>query len=197
MDKFQIHFEIKYIALIIGLLLTVVGVAIYLHWGESIPQVKEIMAIVGGGLALTGLLYSAMNLHHNLRLNEQKLINERKVFSALLIAEWHKPEMTKLTIIGAKLRMSLKNLDARKVLEFLKQDSDAHNAMVAMLNFFEKMAICIENDVADEQLLKDFFQGIIRGYYTTLRGLIQYKRIELEDQNVCIFFEKLAVRWNR
>ncbi|HEX8148066.1 MAG TPA: DUF4760 domain-containing protein [Pyrinomonadaceae bacterium] len=195
MDKFKVRFEIKYVALIFGLIITTAVVAVYLRWADSIPQIKEVMAISAGGLALTGLLYNAMSLHSNLKISGQKLINDQRAFSASLIAEWHTPQMSKLTIRGAKLRMGIKNLKGQEVLEILRNDEDAHSAMVAILNYFEKLAICIENGVADEQLLRDFFGGIIRGYHNASMILIEYKRVELEDQKICIFFQNLAERW--
>ena len=45
--------------------------------------------------------------------------------------------------------------------------------MVASLNFFEKMAICIEHGLADENLLKDFFRGIVRSNFHALKGFIE------------------------
>jgi hypothetical protein len=127
---------------------------------------------------------------------EAKLKNRKKQYAAQLISEWHSPEMSKLSVIANATKVNISQLEPKDVIEYLKGDPEKEHAMVATLNYLEKLAICINHDIADEPLLKDFFEGIVKRYHYTLKGLINLKRRELQNNRIFEHFIELAVKWD-
>jgi hypothetical protein len=195
MDTFNVNITIRYITLVIGFLATV-AVTIWAFSASSSHEPKDIVPVAAAGIAATALVYSAMSLHANQILNERKLLQEKKLLSLNLISEWHKPDMVKLTIVGAALRKQIKDIQPKEVIEVLANDKEKQTAVVSMLNYMEKLAISVNVGVADEETLREFFDSIVRLYYHALRGFIEYKRMDLSDANVFIRFEDLAKRWS-
>ncbi len=70
-----------------------------------------------------------------------------------------------------------------------------NEALTRVLNFAEKLAIVVENDLADEVILKQFFRGIVVGYYHDFRDFIDLKRRERKNDKIFEKFFWLASRW--
>ena len=64
--------------------------------------------------------------------------------------------MTVLSNLSAQLKKDVKSYTGQEVAKFLDENVESKKAIVAVLNFYEKMAIAIELDLADEELLKMF-----------------------------------------
>ena len=194
MDTLNVNVRVRYITLLIGFLATV-AVTIWAFFASSSHEPKDIVPVTAAGITATALVYAAMSLHANQILNERKLLQEKKQLSLNLIGEWHKPDMAKLTIVGAAVRKEVKDLHPKEVVDILTNDKEKQMAVVSMLNYMEKMAISVDVGVADEETLREFFDSIVRLNYHALRGFIEYRRTELSDASVFIKYEGLAKRW--
>lgn len=192
MDELRI--SIKYAILVVGLILSVV-VTVLFYFLDPSRSVQTALMILGTGIALTTLVYAAHNLKllHESQQTGQDL--ERKRFSADLIRQYNSPEMTKLTVIAYELKKDIKDLQPGEVVAYLQDDSHKkeREAMVLSLNFFERMAIAINHGIADEDLLKDFFRGIVRNNNLTLKGFIELR--QRDNPKVWEKFQKLATKW--
>jgi hypothetical protein len=194
MDTLKVNIKVRYMTLLIGFLATV-AVTIWAFFASSSHEPKDIVPVTAAGIAATALVYAAMSLHANQILNEQKLLQEKKQLSLNLIGEWHRPDMAKLTILGAALRKEIKDLRPKEVMDILTNDQEKQMAVVSMLNYMEKMAISVDVGVADEETLREFFGSIVRLNYHALKGFIEHRRTELSDATVFIKYENLARRW--
>ena len=196
MDEIRINIYIRYAVLLLGVFLTIAAMVLCYLWGGSSSTLDHILEIFGSGIALTALVYAAMNVRLIYDSQQHNLLMKRKSFSSDLISQFNSPEMTKLSIISYALKKDIKDLKPDEVVEYLEKDQDKKIAMVASLNFFEKLAISIEHGLADENLLRDFFRGIVRSNYHALKGFIELKRKENQNNKIFEKFEALARRWD-
>ncbi len=196
MDEIRINIYIRYAVLLLGVFLTITAMVICHLWGGSSSTLDNILKIFGSGIALTSLAYAAMNVRLIYNSQQHNLEIKRKTFSSNLITQFNSPEMTKLSIISYALKKDIKELKPEEVVEYLEKNQDKKTAMVASLNFFEKMAISIEHGLADENLLEDFFRSIVRNNYHSLKDFIELKRKENQNNKIFEKFETLAQRWS-
>ncbi len=196
----------KYRTLKVGLSITftIVVLLIALKWGAVLSiDIRDIVAIFTSGIVCTTLVYHAFNLTMNYEINkikidydENKIKFDRKVQSLNMITEWHKPEMTILTITIRDF-LSEKNTDNNlsKLID-LPENIDSRKAIVTILNYFEKISLACEFKIADEAVLKDFFQGLFQFYYLNSKDFIQKRRRERNNTKIFERFEKYSTKWN-
>ncbi|MDY6973867.1 MAG: DUF4760 domain-containing protein [Thermodesulfobacteriota bacterium] len=196
MDEIRINIYVRYAVLLLGVFLTIAAMVICYLWGGPSSTLDNVLKIFGSGIALTALVYAAMNVRLIYNSQQHNLEMKRKSFSSDLISQFNSPEMTKLSIISYALKKDIKDLKPDEVVEYLEKDQDKKTAMVASLNFFEKLAISIEHGLADEKLLRDFFRGIVRSNFHALKGFIELKRKENQNNKIFEKFEALARRWD-
>ena len=194
-DSIQFHVRIRYVTLLICGLLSALGVSAFICFSPAPVKPELIFQIVAACIALTAVIYTAMNVQLISQQQQRDLVHKRKIAAAELITQWHNPEMAKLTTIGAALRKEIVHLEPREVLELLSKDRDKHQAMVSILNYLEKMAILLEHDMADEKVLRDFFEAIVRVYYHALKAFIAEQRRVMNTDKIFDRFEALAKRW--
>ncbi len=192
----NITIKIKYATLFVGIGLTIALIFGIKLWGGSYATIENYIKILGSGIALTALVYAAINVHLLFDINKKNLEFKKKEYSASLITQFNSPTMTKLSVISHALKKEIKDLTPEEVADLLARDENKKIAIVAMLNFYEKLAISIEHEIADEELLKDFFRGIIRNTYHVMKNFIDKKRIDNENQRIFAKFENLAKRWD-
>ena len=128
-------------------------------------------------------------------------IEERRVEHAhRLIQRWNTAEMVPARGI---LREITENRLDPAVLERKAKGADLPPEMnekraclVAVLNFYEELAIATLRSSTNEDRLYDFFSGIIQQSATRLESWIRNERsVDNEPENYCEFL-KLAARWS-
>lgn len=197
MDSLRVRFRINYIALVGLLLLTGLAVAVYVITHRRNPDWAVALQVILNGVTLTCLVYTAMNynLLANCSLETTRL--HRCDCASRIIGQWYDPAMTSYTTLGRDLRVLIadKELAPDQIATCLAENRDYEVAMVAILNFLEHMAILICRGVADERILKDFFQVIVLQYYYAMREFIQKKRTRMGTEFLFNNLEALALRW--
>ena len=78
------------------------------------------------------------------------------------------------------------------------EDSDRQEFefIIAMLNYFEEMALSIEYELADEYLLRKYFAQSALEIYETLEPVIESLRHQRNNKAIFITFERLIGRWS-
>ncbi len=103
--------------------------------------------------------------------------------------------MAKLTIVSARIRKEIKGKPVAEALAIVRGSSESEAAVVATLNFLEKLGLMVAMSLADEAILKRYFESIVRVSYHAWSDFIQYKRNELESPSVFSDLETLAKKW--
>ncbi len=125
-DRIDLSVRIRYPILITGSVITIAVAVLYGVFSSS-TDFKTILEIVGSGIALTGLLYTAINLHVLNDSQRTSLLRESKNQARQLIDQWESMELH--TTVSQKLRKKVAEgkLPAEAVdaaLKEINQDSD-------------------------------------------------------------------------
>ena len=198
MDTLSINIKIKHRILVFGLLFVLISiVAYYFNFIGSVGYpvhelTKDIFSIMSAEVAAIALVYTAVSIN-------QTYEKEKKKYSGEFIKSYRSEEFTKYNI---RLRGVLKELslaetqtEKEKVLKKIKSDDEVIQSLGIVLNFFEDIAIAIENDMADESYVKNFFRGIVIGYFDGYSWLINERRKLNNEPHIYSKFESLANRW--
>lgn len=121
----------------------------------------------------------------------------KREYASNLISEWNHPDMVPILTVAYKVRNSVVGMDGKGVEVYLKENPEQHGALVCVFNYFEKIAHMIEHDVVDHLLLKDYFGELIKVYYHSFRGFIDFKQDEMKSKEVLNKFIWLAESWNK
>lgn len=190
--------KIKYVTLTICALLTLIALLWLRAKGGDNATFDNYLKIGGFGTALTTLIYTAMNLNlvYQAQIANQRL--SQKKYSSGLINKYSSPSYIKLTQLAHDLKIDIKNLDSKQVAAHLNKPENTQfkHALAVTLNFLEHLAICIEHDLADEDLLYDYFKSIVVANYFALKTFIEQTRLERSNNRIFVKFEELAISWS-
>jgi hypothetical protein len=223
LDQLSVRLTVKYITLIVGLLATMFAVFIYIYLSKDGPKVEGIMATAAAGIALTALIYTAMNLHllsdtqketiqvqqqaitiqqqaatlqqQAFMLQQESTVFQKRMYATELVSQWNSPETKKITLVADAMGKDIKELNPREVADLLKRDKDKQVAVLLVLGFLENMALAIKHDLADEAFLKEFFHVTVKIYYHALKIVIELERKEYKNDSIFNEFEALVKRW--
>jgi Domain of unknown function (DUF4760) len=219
----ELNFRVRYITLFTGLFLTAVAVLAYIKLGRS-PDIEGAMAIFAAGVALTALIYTAMNIHlvsthqkqtltmqaqaitiqqQAIKLQTQaiELQNETTKFNKRMRAleivnQWNSPEIRKLTLIADDVGRDIENLTPKELADLLHNNKDKYMAAILTLNFLENMALAVRHELADEEFLKDFFKLTIRFYFSALKAIVDMERKTFKSSQIFNEIEDLLGKWS-
>ena len=121
------------------------------------------MQFVGTFAVVASTWYMALQLREMRRAQEAGQQLERVRTSLELIRRWNDPEMTEarkrfVNILGSG--------------QLTSGHPGAHDVQ-AFLNFYEEMALSVQNRLADETICRQFFEGPVLKTYVGAKGLIE------------------------
>jgi len=201
-DQIRLTVTVKYVVLIGGVFATSAMTHYYLthlavqpiDWSKEITPVSRIVA---ARVALTTLIYAAINVNLISQIQKKQLELEKKKYAAEFVKAWYEPEMTEANVKTRKFINEYSENDKEKLLREITQDFDANVAATRISNFLEQMAHAIKFGLADEHYLRSFFFTIVRQRWHLLKPLIEQKRaIDQSDGFMCEF-EEMSRRWSQ
>jgi len=140
--------------------------------------------IVAGGFALYTYL------HGN---EERRADNAQR-----LIQRWNSPDMVATRLVLREItenRLDPITLQRPAKGEITRETDEKRGRLVAILNFYEELAITALRKSANEDLLYDFFEAIIGQSALKLRGWIEHERAVDNVPDYYCEFLTLADRW--
>lgn len=200
-NQWELSLKLQYPVLITGLLLTACASVLYWYKTPTASfDVKTLLQVLGAGMGLTGLFFTAINLQTLIEGQIRSFNRERLKVSYDLIAAWE--SHVKSTTIALKLRKAISGKLPQEIESAISQSSGDPNisneqAVVTVLNFFEKVSQTVRSGYADEAALKDFFKGLVIGYYHELKGYISYVREKKKNDRIFEAFFELAQSWEK
>jgi hypothetical protein len=176
-----------------GIVLTLIGGAVVVAYikHDNLRKVLEFSTTVAATVAgLTGASYAAQSLTRN--------AEETKIDRTLsFISRWNDPGFEKKLVI--QLLRNIHDKPASVVKDFIVKEVDEHNDLKSevntILNFFEEMALAINNKLVDENTLRDFFRGIVLTHIKSFNPWIEYRRSHSESKKVFQSLMELHERW--
>lgn len=193
MDTVTLKLNIKYVALVGGIVLALSAIAMLLIVNGKIT-VKEIFDIVSVSMLLVTAYYAAANVHM-MRVNSNMEVQKSKrMRSADVIARWASPDMSVLVTRGSEVRNLEKS--AEELMVFLKDNELHQQASFSILNFFERIGLFISYDVVDEKMLKEYFEDMVKIYWLQFEEFIKSNRKKEKLPRLFCNLESLANRWS-
>lgn len=213
------NFNFNYSTLYIGGAISILICVIYIIIGKTYSfhiEIKDVISILTCGLVSTTLVYHAKNLRLNYEVNKAKIdfdkekYNEEKkskqadilrnkiAYSFQVSSLWFKPDMANHVELSRKfLREHKEKLEDHKpISEFIKElegNIEARKAVICILNYFENIALLINNDLVDEESIKNCFKTLFVDYLKTLKKYID--EIQKESKRFLMNYEAIAQKW--
>jgi hypothetical protein len=102
-DQIKLNVTVKYVVLIGGVFSTIVTAYFYLTQLATQPidwnnEVSSVSQIVVAGIALTTLIYTAINVTQISHIQKKQLELEKKKYAAEFVKAWYEPEMTEANV---------------------------------------------------------------------------------------------------
>ncbi|NEO54330.1 MAG: DUF4760 domain-containing protein [Okeania sp. SIO3B5] len=98
-----------------------------------------------------------------------------------LIGRWNSPEMQSLELGAKQMRNDLRK-NPQPMQTYIQEAEENNNQnqekiykVTKILNLLVEIAICVENGIADEDVLKSFFQEIVEDYCEKFYDLIHFR----------------------
>lgn len=174
-------FEIKIPELRITITVAVLSVAaaVIVTWvyGKASPGNRDVIRFATTSLSVAAAITSASYIGRGLRLNAQ---SEKETRTLAFPARWNHSSNsnTKSSVRG--FLKELENIPEKERREYIETkfdaDGDLKTRITDALNFLEEMAVCVEMEIVDETLLRDFFLSIVIKYYDIMRPWIDSRR---------------------
>lgn len=202
--KIRFDFQIDKTGFLIGLCISLlVGVVCHVLGWTTIQESTAISALI---IVTCTLWYHATNTHINITLNERKHDFDRKAIAVSMITEWYKDHSNNSVVthkfineyyFSSKERTYTED-DFIRVFDGESEDSiTCRKAVIPILNYYEKMCVAILHEVADEQILRDYFESLFFKHYKFLYPVIKARRNEHRGGLADAFeaFTTVAERW--
>jgi hypothetical protein len=178
-----------------------IGLARYLHGEEPELKKSEIVKILNGGLVIIGIMYSILTyesnqvkIRHDIRVSKSST-----TFKAM--KEWNSSPMIDYMKIckdfqNKKEYKLLKNDIAAFIVEFEKPvNQEYQKSLFCILNYFETMAVGINEDLMDEEFMRKYFCNIFFEFYDTYYPFIKGIRKTKKDFSILSEFTNLVNKW--
>ena len=196
MDEIKLNVKVPFATLFIGLFLTALASLLvgYVVKGSSIT---DVLGTSGLGIAGTTLIYAALQFHLSNQIRMEELRIQRLEKSLEFMANISEPSMANMLRITALVAKELSSGTGKSAIEIVESDESHHAAVVAALNYLERLAIMVRFDAADESILRDFFSVPVRRTWHNYHDWIATKRQEWHTNDLFAELEWLADRWKK
>lgn len=162
-------------------------------------HVKDTIQIVTGCLTLVTLFYAILNYEYSKSKTKEDLRKARETLTYNIATEWHKPAMVDNQKKVVVFRKDLKELfeDTPRFVDWLRkpENIDYSAAVTAILNYFESVSLAYEQGLIEPAFIRKFFEGLFCSYYASYESYITFRRSEISDDTVYIYFTGLATFW--
>ncbi len=179
----------------IAFLLAVMFVLLFI----CLPGHRDILKFAAGVIAAAGAVTSAFYIGQNLR---QATASEKMSRTITYTARWNDPQFfyAKKDFRGImEDLLQRKEQDPQKdrlvlINELISEEPDREQNLISVLNFLEELAILINRDVVDEEILDEFYHTVVVKCYSNLEPWIRELRSKRGER---IFGDliKLYERW--
>jgi Domain of unknown function (DUF4760) len=162
-------------------------------------EYKNSALVLTCGSVIIGIFYSIINYEHNQRKFKHDVKLSREMLTFTTACKMHEAE----TINHFKSIKSFYNANKQVFAEGkladidikLKAEPDTRVSFIVIFNYFESIAIGIEQGIMDEVFMKEFFKTIYRDCYNEFGTYIEFMRKENNSPRAFHKFTALAKRW--
>ena len=144
----------------VGILALLIAVAlITLFW--RFPSERELLTFAATVLFSTATVISAVYIAQGLNQN----VEFSKLARTIELTErWNSPDFSEVQVAAVKIAKMLSDLPVEDRLRTLNDSIDSGDSkeevLINVFNFFEEIGILVNKKLLDEEILREFYQGI-------------------------------------
>jgi hypothetical protein len=177
---------------IVALFISVVLITLFWRF----PNERELLTFTATVLSSTATVISAVYIAQGLTQN----VEFSKLTRAIELTErWNSPDFSETKAVTIELAKILSNLPVEERLKALNDALNSGNgkeaALVNTFNFFEEIAILTNKKLLDEEVLREFYQGIVITYYSLFELWINERRVK--SQRGSAVYSNLEIMYHR
>jgi hypothetical protein len=185
--------EIKQLRINIQLWLIIVGgiiafIILYCIADVYRGQIKFAAVVIAGAAALYSAYYVGASLR--MQLNRDMIKSSFEILGLL-----NRPEFVKVRNFLQKEVECHDEISAEALYNKIDNDDELNNAVTVVLGIIEDMSIAIQCGYVDEDILYVSLMAIVRRNWKGLRGYIEQNRMNRNEPELGIEFQKLANSW--
>lgn len=162
-------------------------------------RASSLVVVFTGGSVVIGIFYAILNYEINYNSYQLFLQQERKISAYQAVTEWRSDFVVQqLRRAGQFYEKHQHLIQENRFKEFSKLldgNDDARAALLSVFNFWECVALGVNEGIHDEQLIKNYFRGILLSFYNDYEVYISFKRKVNSNPAIWIQFTMLAERW--
>lgn len=192
MDRLKVQFELKFVTLIIGTLLT--GISAW-YFTKGNPSFENAMDIIQVGIIFFSLIYTAMSINASACVNSNAVLLKKKEKAFDFLDSYHELDREGITKKSKEARAAIKGKNPQEIVQILTGMDEERSALHATLNFLEILSIAVHHDVVDEEIIYAGFQSIVSAHRSAMFGYIENHRIENNSHKYMKNFTDLAEKW--
>lgn len=192
-NRITIHFSIGYLAIYVLVVIAIAGILDYAYFRVD-TNLRSVIAfgcsLLGAMIAISTLLYTAQNLKAS---NREK----KAVAAAKFIERWNHPSYDSIRKACTELNTELDQLSPEARANVLLQDVTKRRTATELLNFFEEMAVIVNNEALDEDILQRFFRSLVIVYWDRYSYWVAKCRKDKRWPRVFCELEVMATKWKK
>lgn len=170
-------------------------VAGFIYFPTWQPAIVFAASSLGGLAGLAGALYLARGLILTAQQRQNAERQERVKEAFHYMERWNSPHFYHTRTASREILRLGTAEGAERVKTTLAGDAALRSNAMDVMNFFEEMAIAIDLNIADDQILKRAFRGLVAAHWMTLEPFVNERRRVLGNPKLLIECEALHKRW--
>jgi len=176
-----------------------VAIATLIHSQLEEPKHKELFGFAATGLsvgaALLGAIYVGTGLTASTEHLRQSLEAERVNKAFYFFRRWNDSSFSTTVTKWIKVKEKLSGKSTKEIVVLLDTDNDTRTTVMAMLNFFEELALASAMGLADDEMLKRFFRTLAIDTFELTSGWITEFRLKNNRDSIWREFQALYHQW--
>jgi len=196
-DKPGVLFHIRFPVTVLGVILLLSLTLIVLY--RFLPPFRSGIVFIGAVLAASATIYGAFFTAYNVRKGiealEQSNRDKHVSTACAFIERWNSPALREIKMEAWHIKDQIKDKSQEEVGAVLDADEKQRATLLAVLNFFEEIAISITVNGADEQVTKSFFRFLALEMFNSSYKWITYYRQKHNAPRIFVEYETLYNRW--
>lgn len=195
---FEVKFPVTY-SVVIAIIIIVMAVGYWFVAKDVEKTALFFAAAVTAGAVVTSTFFTARTLQAFIRQASERRQRENDLdnFGMRLRAMAYGERWNDATMFHVRevCRAALDEVaEGGNIIEVTKgkETNVSH-----LLNFFEEIGLAIDDSLADEELLRRQFSGLITPLWRTLFPWVQIRRKKFNDDSLWVKVQWLSERWHR
>jgi hypothetical protein len=193
-DRIKIKFELKFVVLIVG---TILSVASAWFFTKNSPSFESVIDILQIGLTFSALIYTAMSINASALVNQQAVAVKQKEKVFEFLERFHELDEKGITRRSRLARESIKGKSADTITSTLNENEENRAALFTTLNFFESLALAVTHRIADDNVAYGAFKSIVISHRNSMLTFIEKYRLDNNSPSYLENFADLAECWSK